>query len=180
MNIIKSLKKDNRGFGHIELVVVVLVIAAVAASGFFVYQHQKKHVIAHAGSWTPVGTINLGNPRITYTGYACKQAIITNTQPPSWKIKGLVTASGSVIVANGDENLVNLWANSSSTWSSFTTITAKSTTSKFGSSTSVYNHVIIPQSAKGYIEFWLFSPGGYNNAFPLTIPNFSVANLTNC
>ncbi|HEY4963204.1 MAG TPA: hypothetical protein VIH90_00720 [Candidatus Saccharimonadales bacterium] len=54
MNILKSLKKDSHGFGHIETILIVLVVAAIAGVGFFVYQaHTNKPIrpTAHAGSW---------------------------------------------------------------------------------------------------------------------------------
>ncbi len=73
MNILKKLRRDSNGFGHIETILIVLVVAAIAASGFFVYQHQKKHTTAHAGGWTYI----YGNPTpLQYGGnvlaYGCK------------------------------------------------------------------------------------------------------------
>ena len=54
MNILKSLKKDSKGFGHIETILIVLVVAVIAGVGYFVYQaHGNKPIkpTAHAGSY---------------------------------------------------------------------------------------------------------------------------------
>jgi hypothetical protein len=56
MNILRNLKKDSRGFGHVETLLIVLVVAAVAGVGYFVYQNHKTSgsTTAHAGSYTSV------------------------------------------------------------------------------------------------------------------------------
>ncbi len=68
MNILKKLSKDSSGFGHIEMIVIVLVVAAIAGVGFFVYQnHSKsgKHSTAHAGGWSQLEWYVGGNSRFT-------------------------------------------------------------------------------------------------------------------
>ena len=71
MKFIKKL--NNKGFGHLELLLVIVVVALVAGTGFFVYQHHKKHDIAHAGSYTPL--IDYFTGKTQYHGisvFACK------------------------------------------------------------------------------------------------------------
>ncbi|HEY4964460.1 MAG TPA: hypothetical protein VIH90_07255 [Candidatus Saccharimonadales bacterium] len=74
MKLFKS-KLNNKGFGHIETILIVLVVAVIAGVGFFVYQnHSKtgKKTTTHAGGWTYI--LNTGN--LQYGGnvniWACK------------------------------------------------------------------------------------------------------------
>jgi hypothetical protein len=79
MNILKNLKKDSRGFGHIEMIVIVLVIAVIAGVSFFVYKHKAT---AHAGSWTPIGSLTTVWPNINQTAtenlFACVQPMVVS------------------------------------------------------------------------------------------------------
>lgn len=70
MKLFKKAQLNNKGFGHIELLLVIVVLVAIAGVGFFVYKHDnKKTNVAHAGGWTVVttGTTN----GIPFTGEAC-------------------------------------------------------------------------------------------------------------
>jgi hypothetical protein len=72
MNLLKSLKRDSKGFGYIELIVILLVVVVIAGIGFFVY---KNKTTAHAGSWTKIGSLDTLWPspqgRAVETLYAC-------------------------------------------------------------------------------------------------------------
>ncbi|HEY4964299.1 MAG TPA: hypothetical protein VIH90_06410, partial [Candidatus Saccharimonadales bacterium] len=89
MNILKKLRRDSNGFGHIETILIVLVVAAIAGVGFFVYQnHSKtgKHTIAHAGSWTYLYT----TPTLQYGGNISV-----------WGCQGGSSTMGSSVVVKG-------------------------------------------------------------------------------
>ncbi len=53
----KTLKKINNslGFAHIELFIAVVVIAAIAGAGYFVYQNHTKTNVSHAAGWSSLG-----------------------------------------------------------------------------------------------------------------------------
>lgn len=63
MRLQKISKLNSRGFGHVELLLVVVLVVAVALTGFFVYKHDKKTVTAHAGSYSYGTTIGSANFR---------------------------------------------------------------------------------------------------------------------
>ncbi|HUD06137.1 MAG TPA: hypothetical protein VMR18_04470 [Candidatus Saccharimonadales bacterium] len=67
----KRRKLNSDGFSHVELLIVIALVLAVASVGFLTYRSQHKNsVTAHAGSPTLVGTIKAsGEPNITV--YAC-------------------------------------------------------------------------------------------------------------
>ena len=65
-------KLNNKGFGHLELLIVIVVVALVAGTGFFVYQHHKKHDVAHAGSWQTMGVVTGTSPFSSVTRYGCE------------------------------------------------------------------------------------------------------------
>ena len=90
MKIFKKL--NSKGFGHLELLIVIVVVALVAGTGFFVYQHHKKHDVAHAGSWTYIGAAYYLNQKPDITYYACKEPV-TTVFGNLWLIKGLQIGS---------------------------------------------------------------------------------------
>jgi hypothetical protein len=103
MKIKSKLKNNNKGFGHIEILLVIVAVVIIGAVGFFVYQnHNKKTAtksIAHAGGWTPIdkGQYCINNDcskSIGFTGYACYtnagaygsyvKALIVLASPTPW------------------------------------------------------------------------------------------------
>jgi hypothetical protein len=62
MKILDKLRKDSKGFGHIEMFTIVLVVAAIAGVGYFVY--NRGHKVAHAGS----ATVAITSPVIGIAG----------------------------------------------------------------------------------------------------------------
>jgi hypothetical protein len=103
MKITNKLKNNNKGFGHIEMLLVIVAVVIIGAVGFFVYQnHNKKTATkstAHAGGWTPITkgqlcTNDICTTSIGYEAFACytnagafgsyvKAAIIL-AQPTPW------------------------------------------------------------------------------------------------
>ena len=52
INKTNKLKTNTSGFGHLEMLLLVVAVVVIAGVGFFVYQnHNKKTTKAHAGSW---------------------------------------------------------------------------------------------------------------------------------
>jgi len=110
-------KLGSDGFGHIELLMVVVVIAAVVGVGSYVY--SKDHT-SHAGSWTKVGTVYLG--KVNFKVYGCAYY-----PPESYsnvvQIKGMATASTANSPGtsytfkenfNNDQATTNDWIHNSS------------------------------------------------------------------
>jgi len=62
MNIKRTnkLKTNSSGFGHIEMLLLVVAVVVIGGVGFFVYQNQNKKTAskstAHAGGYTIIGT----------------------------------------------------------------------------------------------------------------------------
>jgi uncharacterized protein (UPF0333 family) len=60
MNIKRTnkLKTNTSGFGHIEMLLLVVAVVVIGGVGFFVYQNQNKKTAskstAHAGGYTPL------------------------------------------------------------------------------------------------------------------------------
>jgi Tfp pilus assembly protein FimT len=119
MKLFKS-KLNTRGFGHIEMVVIVFVVAVIAGVGFFVYQgHNKtKSTTAHAGglNYGLVGTSN----GVTFK--ACKQ-LVNSAYGGIWNIQVIAGGSNlnsSTVAYMNDYSNSNAtgwqWAASSSSW----------------------------------------------------------------
>jgi len=64
MNIKRTnkLKTNSSGFGHIEMLLLVVAVVVIGGVGFFVYQNQNKKTAskstAHAGGYTKLGSSN--------------------------------------------------------------------------------------------------------------------------
>src|SRR5437588_468023 len=50
MQLHRPIKRDQSGFGVIEVLFVVLVVAALAVSGFVVYQRHKPSVVKNSAA----------------------------------------------------------------------------------------------------------------------------------
>lgn len=50
----KTNKLNSKGFGHIETIVTILVVASIIVIGLVVYSHSSKGT-AHASSYMPIG-----------------------------------------------------------------------------------------------------------------------------
>ena len=79
MKIFKKL--NSKAFGHLELLLIIVVVVAIAGTGYFVYQHHKNNGVAHAGSYTPIGSLSTTWPAGTATEslLACKQSLNATT-----------------------------------------------------------------------------------------------------
>ena len=59
MNIKRTnkLKRNTSGYGHIEMLLLVVAVVVIGGVGFFVYQNQNnKTAKAHAGGYTTLGS----------------------------------------------------------------------------------------------------------------------------
>lgn len=91
-NIMRIHPKKLReaGFSHVEIVLVVVVIAVVVLSGFIVYAKHSKQNTAHAGGWTLAGvgdTSDKVSPSNTLyqqvTAYVCLDVV----SPSKWVVR---------------------------------------------------------------------------------------------
>jgi hypothetical protein len=55
MKSIKKYRLNSKGFSHVELLIVLIMLAAIAGVGFFVYSHHNK---AHAAGWTTLSFVS--------------------------------------------------------------------------------------------------------------------------
>jgi hypothetical protein len=63
---------NNRGFSHVEILLLLVVIAVVAGAGFFVFKHQNK---AHAAAWTTLAWDDSTDKSGQVSAKACKVVI---------------------------------------------------------------------------------------------------------
>jgi len=85
------LKTNASGFGHIEMLLIVVAVVVIGGVGFFVYQNQnKKTSKALAGSWALLGTQVLNNSTVNLL--ACAQYTPFGSTP-AWTIKEAMTQS---------------------------------------------------------------------------------------
>ena len=108
---ISKLKTNTSGFGHIEMLLLVVAVVVIGGVGFFVYQNQNKKTAskstAHAGGWTLLNTGILTNTkgyRNTVKLYACAQASVWGNTP-IWIIKSGYTSSDIHYVINAYEEI---------------------------------------------------------------------------
>ncbi len=95
MNIFKK-RLNNRGFSHVELVVVLLVLAGIISIGYYVYRHNT----AHAGStYTTIGTVTADNH--TFTLQACINTQTGSAPNYTDTVSALVSVNGTVWVNSG-------------------------------------------------------------------------------
>ncbi len=86
-----KLKTNTSGFGHIEMLLLVVAVVVIGGVGFFVYQnHNKKTSKALAGSWALLGTQNINNSTVNLL--ACAQYTPFGSTP-AWTIKEAMTQS---------------------------------------------------------------------------------------
>ncbi len=93
MNIKRTnkLKTNTSGFGHIEMLLLVVAVVVIGGVGFFVYQNQnKKTSKALAGSWALLGTQNINNSTVNL--FACAQYTPWGSTP-AWTIKEAMAQS---------------------------------------------------------------------------------------
>ncbi len=55
MKLLRKTKLNEKGFGHLEIVLLIVVVLAIGAGGFFVYKHSHKTTVAHASGTTYLG-----------------------------------------------------------------------------------------------------------------------------
>jgi hypothetical protein len=115
MKITNKLKTNTSGFGHIEMLLVIVAVVIIGAVGFFVYQnHNKKTATkstAHAGAWTNVGSSNLvyGNGKVatTVSVFACASPVKSGNTISGWKVDWGYTSSKPSVVLQYESSVTN-------------------------------------------------------------------------
>ena len=116
MKITNKLKTNTSGFGHIEMLLVIVAVVIIGAVGFFVYQnHNKKTATkstAHAGAWTNLGSSNLvyGNGKVAteVSVFACASPIKSGNTISSWKVDWGYTSSNPSVLLYYTSNVGNI------------------------------------------------------------------------
>jgi len=89
MKIFKR-KSSNSGFGHIELIVGIVVVLALCGAGYYVWNHNKATNTSHAGSWTSFG-------QVSYKGYSANlYACVDKVSSTNWIVKTMATSSSNI------------------------------------------------------------------------------------
>ena len=115
MKITNKLKTNTSGFGHIEMLLIVVAVVVIGGVGFFVYQnHNKKTATkstAHAGAWTNLGLSNLvyGNGKVAteVSVFACASPIKSGNTISSWKVDWGYTSSNPSVVLDYGSFVIN-------------------------------------------------------------------------
>ncbi len=103
MKITNKLKNNNKGFSHIEMLLLVVAVVVIGGVGLFVYNSNNKKasstITAHAGGWTQIDTgryctNNSCSTYIPFTSSACYtnagaygsyvKALIVLASPTPW------------------------------------------------------------------------------------------------
>lgn len=146
-------KLNNKGFGHLELIVIIVAVALIAGVGFFVYQNHSstKKTTAHAGGWTNIGSANL-----TYFNgnFATRVSIIACASPvkwgntPGWKVDwGYTSSNPSALIGN-----VSYFSNG--------TTTGEYTTTSNSGNWYITPSKLLPENNSDFISGWLYPDQG--------------------
>lgn len=100
MKLFKKLKLNSKGFSHVELLIVVVLVLAMGGVGYLVYREDHTSSTAHAGSWLSVGTIksDVTGDKTAINVFACKQKY-TST---NWGILGMGVQSIPPVAPTND------------------------------------------------------------------------------
>jgi len=123
------IRLNSRGFSHVELLVVVVLVVAVALTGVFVYKHDNKSGTAHAGSWTYLGSTSNDSLGVTISAYACLQKIALPSGGYTYNVEGMFEANHRITqslwvgiddwsVPTGVQNGTHRWWIASTSWNS--------------------------------------------------------------
>ncbi|HUC79020.1 MAG TPA: hypothetical protein VMQ58_02145 [Candidatus Saccharimonadales bacterium] len=83
-----TFKRDNKGFGIVELLLVIVIIVLLGVVGWFVYKNHNKTTITKAATNTTTS-----NPYQGWKTGTLKYDQITYKYPPAWILTGSSTAS---------------------------------------------------------------------------------------
>ena len=106
-----KLKTNSSGFGHIEMLLLVVAVVVIGGVGFFVYNNSNKKTAtkstAHAGSYTTIDkgrycTNNSCSTSISFTAQAC----YTNAGAYGSYVKVLIGLSSPTPYPNNTQTII--------------------------------------------------------------------------
>jgi hypothetical protein len=168
------MKKLNaKGFSHVEILFVVMVILAITGIGYFIATHNSKSNVAHAGSWDDL-TNNAGiNKWVMNTSgsfsyvsrddiQACTQKVGASTYQINFniyrEIKNTTVAAPTVNFAVNNVKYSSSGAISALEYSKIT------------NSTTNLSYTNGSNSFTPELSYDMPTTGGYNNGHNVTIP----------
>jgi hypothetical protein len=112
----RNLKNNERGFGAVEAILIVVIVVLIGTVGYLVYKDKHKTpakvvTVTKTVTVTPRSTSSATNPYAGWTSYTSKTAGYTVQYPLSWTIQGF-NGSGSAIPSaglTGNENGILLF-----------------------------------------------------------------------
>ena len=119
MKITNKLKTNTSGFGHIEMLLLVVAVVVIGGVGFFVYQNQNKKTAskstAHAGGWTKVEkgrycTNSKCTTSIGFNSFACYD---NSTTPHTDNVRALInldSATPWLTGSSSDTTNTEIWS----------------------------------------------------------------------
>ena len=177
MKITNKLKNNNKGFGHIEMLLVIVAVVIIGAVGFFVYQnHNKKTATkstAHAGGWTQIDTgryctNNSCSTYIPFTSSAC----YTNAGAYGSYVKALIVLASPLPYPNTTQTIITNYKS--------TTIPQKINWTETETGNWLYgafhtsNAYLINPNVNNYITAYPYGPAIVQNGGPYGPAIFSV------
>lgn len=181
------MKINQKGIGHIAVVVLIAVITGVGATGYFVAKHSSS--TSHAGGWTNLGSVTISNYRQTkstlVTGYGC---YVKSNNKSSVIIKTAYSSSNPNFNLNWNNFVASSMNNSTQTQSrsGSSTLTwfelPSVSIDKANSSSTAFTYVdSVDHSAKGPLGIQTMLNGGIPIATTHAGNNQTTnVNLTSC
>jgi uncharacterized protein (UPF0333 family) len=176
MKIFKA-KLNNKGFGHIEMLIVAVVVLVLVGTGYYVYNHNKTTNTAHAGSeYQYIGNMTLapkGYPKNIISVSGCKSVVVGKaTDYWGLQIEYALNPTTAEASSYSVKALGSLSPNSAiSTFSNVTSWVSNST------AITTFN---VSQKNIGYLDFSAsFSP---NNRYLIggALSGINIKNIDNC
>ncbi|HUD06118.1 MAG TPA: hypothetical protein VMR18_04370 [Candidatus Saccharimonadales bacterium] len=160
MKIPRRTKLNSKGFGHVELLLVVVLVVALAGVGYFVYQHDKKTVTVHAGSYKYIGVFDgsalTGSDLPNMSVYVCRTSE-NSIYGPLFQIRDLVALS-KPMPNNGWTESITMSRYPSTNISSPGSPTVTTSNSEWWDGLYQENSIYVSQLKVNYIVF--FATGG--------------------
>ncbi len=152
---IKNKKLNNKGFSHVEMLLLVVALVIVGGIGFYVYKQNNKTTTAHAGSWQSIGTVTSSNPYSSVSRFACMTGPIVSAGNSLANVKGLLVANKTTKVNNFGSGALQIIDFSGPNQTG--NILSESISTQWVNGTLTNNGIWINPSIKNYVDFRVVS-----------------------
>lgn len=80
----KKLSKSELGFGTVEIILVIIILALIGVVGWFVYKNQNKTTTSSNTTTGPVNTPTTVDPYADWTAYSSSDGQYSLKYPKTW------------------------------------------------------------------------------------------------